>query len=77
MKDFTASSESANFEGNDYHLADRGQSGSDALGGSNNSLANQGRMSHGMDLFAIHKGMSYEEWVKIRDEFLRTHNKIK
>jgi hypothetical protein len=26
------------------------------------------------DVYNIYKGMTYEEWAKIRDEFVKTHN---
>ena len=28
------------------------------------------------DIFNIYKGMPYDEWAKIRDEFLKTHNMV-
>ena len=30
----------------------------------------------GSDMFNIYKGMSYDEWTKIRDKFLENHNMI-
>ena len=37
---------------------------------------NTSRSGRNIDLLEIYKGMSYEEWTKIRDTFLKTHNMI-
>lgn len=37
---------------------------------------NTSRSGKHLDILEIYKGMSYEEWIKIRDTFLKTHNMI-
>ncbi|CAF0933556.1 unnamed protein product [Brachionus calyciflorus] len=37
---------------------------------------NTNRSGKNLDLLEIYKGMSYEEWTKIRDSFLKSHNMI-
>ena len=33
-----------------------------------------GKIKSSMEYGSVYKGMSYEEWAKIRDQFLKTHN---
>jgi hypothetical protein len=35
-----------------------------------------GKAKHSMEIGNVYKGMSYEEWVKIRDQFLKSHNML-
>lgn len=37
---------------------------------------NTSRSGKHIDILEIYKGMSYEEWTKIRDTFLKSHNMI-
>lgn len=37
---------------------------------------NTNRSGKQLDILEIYKGMTYEEWTKIRDTFLKTHNMI-
>lgn len=48
-------------------------SGSDyAMAKSAHELQRQNRRSQ-LDALTFHKGMTYEEWIRVRDEFLTTH----
>lgn len=38
--------------------------------------SNRTSNSKNLDLMNIYKGMSYDEWVKIRDSFLKSHNMV-
>ena len=35
-----------------------------------------GKTKNSMEIGNVYKGMSYEEWIKIRDQFLKSHNML-
>ncbi len=35
-----------------------------------------GKSKNSTEIGNVYKGMSYEEWVKIRDQFLKSHNML-
>lgn len=60
--------------------ANNGNSNANTIANNLNSTSvgsmNSTRASKNLDLFNIYKGMSYDEWAKIRDSFLKSHNMI-
>jgi hypothetical protein len=41
---------------------------------SNSSIGSSSNRFKSYEMLNIYKGMSYDEWCKIRDKFLETHN---
>jgi hypothetical protein len=41
---------------------------------SNSSIESSTNRFKSLEMLNIYKGMSYDEWCKVRDKFLETHN---